>query len=69
MIVDEGDFADFGVAGVEGDGLRNHFEEDVEFVQESNHVFADGGAEGGGPAVFVGAVCCDEEDEVDIVFA
>jgi len=69
MVVDEGDFADLVVAGVEGDGFRYHFEEDVELVQKSNHVFAYGCAEGGCPAVFVGAVCCDEEDEVDVVFA
>lgn len=38
--------------------LAGHFEEDVEFVQELDEVFADGGAEGVCPAVFVGAVCC-----------
>ena len=69
MVVDEGDFADLVVAGVEGNGFRYHFEEDVELVQESDHIFADGGAEGGCPAVFVGTVCCDDEDEVDVVFA
>lgn len=38
--------------------LADHFEEDVEFVQELDEVFADGGAEGVCLAVFVGAVCC-----------
>lgn len=51
------------------DVLRLDLEEGVGVGEELEHVFADGGADGGGPVVFVGAVCGDEEYEVDLVFA
>lgn len=48
---------------------RLDLEEGVGVGEELEHVFADGGADGGGPVVFVGAVCGNEEYEVDLVFA
>ena len=56
VVVQEGDFHDPAVFRVDGDGLGGHFEEDVEFVQELDEVFADGGAEGVCLAVFSGKV-------------
>lgn len=62
--------------GSDKTGLRVHrdihrldLEEGVGVGEELEHVFADGGADGGGPVVFVGAVRGDEEYEVDLVFA
>ena len=51
------------------DVLRLYLEEVVGVGEELDHVFADGSADGGGPVVFVGAVCGNEEYEVDLVFA
>ena len=64
----EGQVADEAVLGVERDVGGFYLEEAVGVVEELDHVFADGCAEGGGPAVFVGAVGGDKEDEVDLVF-
>lgn len=68
-VVQEWDVEEVSVRGGDRNVYRLYLEEGVGVLEELEHVFADGGADGGGPVVFVGAVCGYEEYEVDLVFA
>lgn len=68
-VVQEWDVEKVPVRCGDRDVHRLDFEEGVGVGEELEHVFADGGADGGGPVVFVGAVRGDEEYEVNLIFA
>lgn len=55
-VVQEWDVEEFPSWCCDRDVLRLNLEEVVGVGEELDHVFADGGADGGGPVVFIGAV-------------
>ena len=55
-VVQEWDVEEVSCWCCDRDVLRLYLEEVVGVGEELEHVFADGGADGGGPVVFVGAV-------------
>ena len=55
-VVQEWDVEELSGWCCDRDILRLYLEEVVGVGEELEHVFADGGADGGGPVVFVGAV-------------
>ena len=54
--------------GFDRNRKRDNLKEDVLIIQEFNHILADGVPERSLP-IFVGAVCCNKEQQVNMVFA